>query len=231
VGGILALALNENKDICGDCKRYYLEFTNRFGTSKCRDITGIRFKKGYDIRRFFIKGIICLKVVYTSISCVFNIIQSTKVSNFTEKGFDCAESVLLKVNSETGINMSPLFKITPGLSGGLAGCGDICGALVGGALALGMVYGKEIDKRHPFTLVKAGLVALKEGSAIFEKEELHPSFAASFRVSYLYRAFINKFGSANCRDILPQGQKNIEEIERCKEVINSVGQWTSELIS
>lgn len=43
------MALNENKDICGDCKRYYLEFTNRFGTSKCRDITGIRFKKGYDM--------------------------------------------------------------------------------------------------------------------------------------------------------------------------------------
>jgi C_GCAxxG_C_C family probable redox protein len=226
------LALNGNEDIYGDCKRYYIEFTHRFGTSKCRDITGVRFKEGYDIRRFFIKGIICLKVVYTSISSVFNIIQFPKKnSGFTEKGFDCAKAVLLKVNSETGINMSPLFKITPGLSGGLAGCGDICGALVGGALALGIVYGKEIDKRQPFPLIKAGLVALKEGSAIFEKEELHPSFAASFRVSRLYRAFINKFGSADCRDILPQGKTSIEEIGLCKEVICTVGQWTSELIS
>jgi C_GCAxxG_C_C family probable redox protein len=163
---------------------------------------------------------------------VFNIIQSPKKKSvFTENGFDCAKAVLLKVNSETGINMSPLFKITPGLSGGLAGCGDICGALVGGALALGMVYGREIDKRQPLLLIKAGLVALKEGSAVFEKEELHPSFTTSFRVSRLYRAFINKFGSADCRDILPQGHTNIEEIERCKEVINTVGQWTSELIS
>jgi C_GCAxxG_C_C family probable redox protein len=226
------LALNGNEDIYGDCKRYYIEFTHRFGTSKCRDITGVRFKEGYDIRRFFIKGIICLKVVYTSISSVFNTIQFPKKnSGFTEKGFDCAKAVLLKVNSETGINMSPLFKITPGLSGGLAGCGDICGALVGGALALGIVYGKEIDKRQPFPLIKAGLVALKEGSAIFEKEELHPSFAASFRVSRLYRAFINKFGSADCRDILPQGKTSIEEIGLCKEVICTVGQWTSELIS
>ncbi len=226
------MALSGNEDIYGDCKRYYLEFNNRFGTSKCRDITGIRLKKGYNIRRFFIKGIICLKVVYTSISSVFNIIQSPKkVSGFTEKGFDCAKAVLLKVNSETGINMSPLFKITPGLSGGLAGCGDICGALVGGALALGMVYGKEVDKRQPLLLIKAGLVALKEGGAIFEKEDLHPSFATSFRVSHLYRAFINKFGSADCRDILPQGQTNIEEIELCKEVIYAVGKWTSELMS
>jgi C_GCAxxG_C_C family probable redox protein len=163
---------------------------------------------------------------------VFNIIQSPKKNSvFTEKGFDCAKAVLLKVNSETDINMSPLFKITPGLSGGLAGCGDICGALVGGALALGIVYGREIDKRQPFTLIKAGLVALKEGSAVFEKEELHPSFTTSFRVSHLYRAFINKFGSADCRDILPQGQTNIEEIGLCKEVICKVGQWTSELIS
>jgi C_GCAxxG_C_C family probable redox protein len=226
------LAPSANEDIYGDCKKYYLDFNNRFGTSKCRYITGVRFKEGYDIRRFFIKGLICLKVVYTSIASVFNIIQSPKKNSvFTEKGFDCAKAVLLKVNSETGIDMSPLFKITPGLSGGLAGCGDICGALVGGALAFGMVYGKEIDKRRPFTLIKAGLVALKEGSAIFEKEGLHPCFTTSFRVSHLYRAFINKFGSADCRDILPQGQTNIEEIGLCKEVICTVGQWTSELIS
>jgi C_GCAxxG_C_C family probable redox protein len=224
------LALSANEDIYGDCKKYYLDFNNHFGTSKCRYITGVRFKEGYDIRRFFIKGIICLKVVYTSIASVFNVIQSPKKNSvFTEKGFDCAKAVLLKVNSETGIAMSPLFKITPGLSGGLAGCGDICGALVGGALALGMVYGKEIDKRRPFTLIKAGMVALKEGSAIFEKEELHPCFTTSFRVSHLYRAFINKFGSADCRDILPQGRINIEEIGLCKEVICTVGQWTSEL--
>lgn len=225
------MALNGNKDIYGDCKRYYLEFTNRFGTSKCRYITGVRFKEGYDIRRFFIKGIICLRVVYTSIASVFNIIQSPKkTSDFTGKRFDCAKAVLLEIGSKTGINMSPLLKITPGLSGGLAGCGDICGALVGGALALGMVYGKEIDKKRPFTLIKAGLVALKEGSAIFEKEELHPSFTTSFRVSYLYRAFVNKFGSANCCDILPQGQTNIEEIELCKEIIHTVSQRINELM-
>ncbi len=227
----MALALNGNKDIYSDCERYYLEFINRFGTSKCRYITGVRFKEGHDIRRFFMKGIICLKVVYTSVASVFNIIQSPKkTSNFTGKRFDCANAVLLEIGFKTGIDMSPLLKITPGLSLGLAGRGDICSALVGGALALGMVYGKEIDKRRPFTLIKAGLVALKEGNAIFQKEDLHPSFTTSFRVSHLYRAFVNKFGSANCRDILPKGQANIEQIELCKEIIHTVSQWTTELI-
>ncbi len=136
--------------------------------------------------------------------------------------------MLLKVHSKTGIDVSPLFKITPGLSRGLCGCGDICGALVGGGLVLGMIYGKEIDKNHPFTLIKTGLIALIEGNAVFEKEELHPSFSAGSRVSRLYRVFVNKFGSANCSDILHGEQINIKEV--CQEIINAVSQWTVELI-
>ncbi len=137
--------------------------------------------------------------------------------------------MLLKVRSETGIDVTPLFKITPGLSKGLCGCGDICGALVSGGLILGLVYGKEIDKNHPFTLIKTGLIALIKGNAVFEKKELHPSFSAGSRVGRLYRAFVNKFGSANCRDILNRKQTNIKNT--CKDIINAVSQWTVELIS
>jgi len=50
----------------------YHRFRRRFGSSKCRDIIGVRFKEGYDIRRFFLKGMRCLTVVYTSIASVFD---------------------------------------------------------------------------------------------------------------------------------------------------------------
>ena len=225
------MALGGNKGIHNNCKKYYLKFINHFGTSKCKYITGVRFKEDRDIRRFFIKGIGCLRVVYTSIVSVFNVIQLPEETFvFAPKEFDCAKVVLLEISSKTGIDVSPLLKVTSGLSRGLAGCGDICGALVGGALAIGMVHGKEVDNKRPFTLIKAGLAILKEGSAIFEKEELHPSFAASFRVSHLYKKFVNKFGSVNCCDILPHAKIDIEENEVCKEIIHAVSQWTEELV-
>ena len=222
----MALALSGHRHIYHDCKRYYCAFKGRFGTSKCRDITGVRFKQGYDIRRFFIKGIVCLRVVYTSIASVFEIIDSHKDEGPTQKGFDCAREVLLQISLKKGLNIDPLLKITPGLSGGLSFQGDICGALVGGALALGAVYGKEIGRTHPFTLMKAGLFALKEGEEVFHREWLHPSFRASSRVGILYRAFTSRFGSADCHSIL----KGRPSTGQCKEVIEAVSKWTAELI-
>ncbi len=224
----MALGLSGHKSIYHDCQRFYYAFKNRFGTTKCKDITGIRFKHGYEIRRFFIKGIVCLKVVYTSINSIFEIIGSYKKDeSFTEKKFDCAKEVLLRISLKKRLNIDPLLKITPGLSGGLSFQGDICGALVGGALALGSVYGKEIAKICPLTLMKAGLFAFKDGGQVFHKEWLHPSFRASSRVSLLYRAFTARFGSADCRMIL----KGEPSIKQCKEVIETVSKWTTTLIS
>jgi C_GCAxxG_C_C family probable redox protein len=56
---------------------------------------------------------------------------------------NCCESVLIRVNDE--INLpgfdDSTMRIASNLGGGVAGWGDICGALLGGAVAIGLVYG------------------------------------------------------------------------------------------
>ena len=66
---------NDCNRLWPDCIEYYRRFNTRFGSSKCRDITGIKFKEGYDIRRFLLKGMKCLRVVYTSIESIFDIVE------------------------------------------------------------------------------------------------------------------------------------------------------------
>jgi C_GCAxxG_C_C family probable redox protein len=58
---------------------------------------------------------------------------------------NCCESVLLIVNGKRplhGFNDSTM-RIASNLGGGVAGWGDICGALLGGVMSIGLSYGTE----------------------------------------------------------------------------------------
>ena len=226
--------------LCCDCVEYYRRFDRRFGSTKCKDITGIRFKQGYDIRRFFLKGIRCLRVVYTSIESFFDIIQSPRdrvdsgdacriSPPFGSEKFHCAGVVLSRIAPYLTPDLSSALKATQGFSGGIAFQGDVCGALMGGVFAIGVVYGTEVPRTHPTRLFRAGLVAMKEGSRVFQNEDLHPSFRTSLRVGRLYREFVSRFGSADCADILGKTDKS-KSRDFCEEIAQSTARFTLGLI-
>ena len=236
-GGVLALGLYHRDhplgDLYRDCNEYFYRFTRFFGSSKCGDIVGVRFKEGYGIRRFMLKGIRCVRVVYRSIESVFDIIQRperqlfpgnrARISPpFGSGRFDCASATLSRIDSRLHFGPGALSKAARGFSGGIAFQGDICGAFMGGVLALGILYGTELEKMQPTRIFKAGWVAMKEGSRVFQKEDLHPSFRTSLRVSRLYRGFVSRFGSANCKDILG----HFKNRDLCEEIAGYTAQCT-----
>jgi C_GCAxxG_C_C family probable redox protein len=235
----LALGLydcDEDYDRLGrSCVAYYRDFVRRFGSTKCRDITGVRFKEGYDVRRFFVKGIKCLKVVYTSIESVFNMLETPagRLASkhmyriqlpFRTDQFQCAGAVVSRIERRLDLDLSSLLEVTGGFTGGIGFQGDVCGALMGGVLALGVVYGSELGRTHPATLFRAGLMAMKEGSRVFDDEHLHPSFRTSLRVGRLYRKFVSQFGSANCADILGQARR-----QKNRDFCDQVAEGTAQL--
>lgn len=214
---------------------YYRDFVRRFGSSKCRDITGVRFKEGYEIRRFLVKGIKCLKVVYTSIESVFDMME-TPTGRLASKHmyrieppfrtgqFECAGAVLSRIERRLDLGLSSLLKATRGFTGGIGFQGDVCGALMGGVLALGVAHGRGLERTQPATLFRAGLMAMKEGSRVFDDEHLHPSFRTSLSVGRLYRKFVSQFGSANCTDILGQARR-----QKNKDFCDQVAEGTAQL--
>ena len=244
-GGVLSLGQfhrgNDDERLWRDCIEYYRRFNRRFGSSKCRNITGVRFKDGYDIRRFFLKGIRCLSVVYTSIELVFEIMQRPAEKKalkgtrritppFHTERFHCASVVLSSIKSGLESSLSSISTMTRGFSGGIGFQGDVCGALMGGVLALGMAHGTELQRRQPTRLFRAGLAAMKEGSAVFENEHLHPSFRASSRVSRLYRKFVLQFGSADCAHILDRAHAS-KNSAFCAHIAESIAESASALIN
>jgi C_GCAxxG_C_C family probable redox protein len=113
-------------------------------------------------------------------------------------GFCCSESVLMAVADELGIQSDLIPRIATGLCGGVSRTGDICGAVSGGVLAIGLATGR----RKPSD----------------PREENHA------QVRRFVAACREKFGSTNCEKLLgcrldtPEGQqfyKDNKLRERC----------------
>lgn len=57
-------------------------------------------------------------------------------------GYNCAQSVLYAYGPELGLDAETALKVSTGLGGGMGGSGEVCGAVTGGILALGLKYGR-----------------------------------------------------------------------------------------
>ena len=62
-----------------------------------------------------------------------------KATAFHESGFNCAQSVLGALGEYTGMDEKNAMAITGGFGGGVR-CGEICGAVSGGVMALGLAF-------------------------------------------------------------------------------------------
>ncbi|GAB6127038.1 C-GCAxxG-C-C family protein [Humidesulfovibrio idahonensis] len=91
-------------------------------------------------------------------------------------GYLCSESVLKGAADRLGITWDRLPAIATGLGAGIGGTANVCGALTGGAMALGLVHGRN-GHDQDFLACLAITQELVEG-------------------------FRSHFGSIACRDVL-----------------------------
>ncbi|MEM3615489.1 MAG: C-GCAxxG-C-C family protein [Candidatus Methanomethylicia archaeon] len=63
-------------------------------------------------------------------------------SNYMKNGYACAESVLLAVTEKIGLKNEIIPKIATGFCAGIGRIGDICGAISGGIMCIGIRYGR-----------------------------------------------------------------------------------------
>ena len=57
-------------------------------------------------------------------------------------GYNCAQSILYAFGPDLGLDAERALKVATGLGGGLGGRGEVCGAVSGGILALGLRFGR-----------------------------------------------------------------------------------------
>jgi C_GCAxxG_C_C family probable redox protein len=57
-------------------------------------------------------------------------------------GYNCAQSVLYAYGPDLGLDREMALKVATGLGAGMGRRGEVCGALTGGILVLGLKYGR-----------------------------------------------------------------------------------------
>jgi len=95
---------------------------------------------------------------------------------YFESGLYCAESVLQAIADECGILSAQIPRIATGFCGGMALTGGLCGALTGGIMALGLLYGRNSGT--------------ESRDAVYD------------RTRRLIEAFEHRFGSTRCTGLL-----------------------------
>jgi C_GCAxxG_C_C family probable redox protein len=71
--------------------------------------------------------------------------MSTKIEVAMAKflaGYNCAQSILYAYGPELGLDGETALKVATGLGAGMGRRGEVCGALTGGILVLGLKYGR-----------------------------------------------------------------------------------------
>ncbi len=108
-------------------------------------------------------------------------------------GFTCSSAVFSSFSEELGLDSETAKKISCGFGAGISKTGNICGAVYGAIMVIGLKYGKT-----------------KEGDD-----------AATEKTRALVRKFMQEFtehhGSVNCTELLGYNLSNPAEYEKARD--------------
>ncbi len=147
--------------------------------------------------------------------------MSTKTEMAVEKflsGYNCAQSILYAYGPELGLDEETALKIATGFGGGMGGRGEVCGAVTGGILALGLKHGRG------------------------KKQEKAVAQQAYARTGELMAAFERAHGSCMCRTLLggidlraPEGMQRFKEQDLHRKVcvgcVRTVGEILADMLA
>lgn len=112
------------------------------------------------------------------------------------QGFHCSQ-ILLQLGLEAqGKDNPDLVRTMAGLAGGVGFCGDICGALTGGACFLALYAGRGIPD---------------------EEEDPRLNVMVNELVEWFTQEFSECYGGIHCREILADDPRN--QTSRCPDLV------------
>ncbi|HUV55546.1 MAG TPA: C-GCAxxG-C-C family protein [Candidatus Krumholzibacteriaceae bacterium] len=68
---------------------------------------------------------------------------------YAADGFLCSEAVLLALSESMGVESELIPRIATGFAAGVARTGNVCGALSGAVMGLGLRYGRDAPETEP----------------------------------------------------------------------------------
>jgi C_GCAxxG_C_C family probable redox protein len=157
-----------------------------------------------------------------------------KAYKYEQDYHDCSQCILLSIQEVFGLEVGDSLKAATGFAGGIGRNGSVCGALVGGVMALGLFFGRDLPTmKHPDSELRNKMrenIELKLGCIIDQ----------------LFQKFNAEYGSILCSEIefkifgryfdkkKPEDRKEKNRmgghVDKCPMVVGKAARWVTELI-
>ena len=119
--------------------------------------------------------------------------KSEKSAEVFSKGFSCAQAVLESHSGDFGLDSATSRKIAAAFGGGISHCGEVCGAVSGALMLIGLKYGQ-----------------FREGDS--------DSKANTYNIAKSHmEKFKKEFGSINCTELVKYDLSKEEELLKARE--------------
>ena len=233
-GGCLSIALGDLVDsdarkgeaLYDRMREYTSWFEARFGSTLCRE----RF--GEDLNTPTLSGLMKCEVhTGKAASHLVKLIERpleeggevTGIDErLSEKGGYCAAEVMRGIRETTGHGSLYLERLSVAFDGGIGLSGGLCGALAGGLMPIGLIWG--LQPRA------AGLIETMQFTARGHKD-LHSNSRKPGMWTVgnpLVKEFRRKFGSLECKDIVGrsfQSGKELVEFLPGSDICSEIKDW------
>lgn len=111
---------------------------------------------------------------------------------------NCCQAVLCAFQEEIGMDKETLLKMGSSFGGGIGGMREVCGAVSGMALVLGLLYGydnledNELKKEHYNLIQQANKLFIEKNGSIICRELLSGEFANAAPAAERTEAYYKK---------------------------------------
>jgi len=147
---------------------------------------------------------------------------------------DCSQCSFLALQEVFNLPGDDALKAATGFAGGIGRTGSVCGAFIGGVMALGLLYGRDRETmKHP-----------NEEVRFHRREEIESRLGTL--IKKLRARFEGEYGSIICDDIEtkvfgrsfdkwnPEDRKEKDRMgghdDKCPSVVGKGARWAAELI-
>ncbi len=157
-----------------------------------------------------------------------------RAHKYAKEYHSCSQCTLLTIQEAFDLPGDDVLKAATGFAGGIGRTGSVCGAALGGVMALGLLYGRDRETmKHPDAEIRAQRrekIELKIGTLIQK----------------LRAKFDEEYGSMICNDIEtrifgrsfdkwnPEDRKEKERLgghdDKCPKVVGKATRWVAQLI-
>jgi len=145
-----------------------------------------------------------------------------KVDQYMQRSHHCAQSSFMALKEQFGLKGEEVFRALTPLPG-IAERGETCGAVTGPLMAMGLIYGRDIQQMEDWDSYQASLVPAGSFCELFEKE---------FGTTTCHEVQETKFG--RCYRLTDPGElqdfQNAGATEQCSAVVRSAVHMAAEII-